>query len=425
MKLRVKGRKKEAAEDQAQTRGADFTVLMLGQRRTGKSSVLSSMITSMEKICADTGFRFTADDDTKIFMRTKLSQLQRIFLAHQGEAEFTTMEGEQNGVEYGAATDADTPYRFILEQVNGKKNKKSRTFVIEFVDIRGESMTEDFSAGKGPSVNERIMKSGVLLIAIDAPALMEGRLKEGVGEYHSRVNLPEDIYSHITAADAEMRRNLKAKERMEPRLVLFVPLKCEKYYYYEHRMEELNARIRTGYQDLFAFFQAHNEYTVAITPILTLGDVVFDHYKSRTVKLPNGMEREVAVTFGDSGLESMRTVPKYPMFRFRTAEPKFSPRYCEQPLLYLLAYVDAVSGLAEKKSGGKMKSAMFWAGVLLIASGGLSIWGTAGTMMLLEALQSDPELKKALRAVVERMKTSEDGYELVYDNLGLGKGKKL
>lgn len=417
--------KKQAIEKEAvpmQERGADFTVLMLGQRRTGKSSVLSSMITSMEKICADTGFRFTADDDTKIFMRTKLSQLQNIFLAHREDAEFTTMEGYREDTKYGEQTDADITYRFLLEQVRSKK-KKARTFVIEFVDIRGESMTEDFSAKNGSSVNERIMKSGILMIAIDAPAMMEGRLTDGVSDYHKRVNLPEDICSHITAADTEMRSQLKEEEHLEPRLVLFVPLKCEKYYY-EHRMEELNERIRKGYEDLFTFFEAHSEYTVAITPILTLGDVVFDHYKTHTVKLPNGAEREVPISFGDSGSVSMRTVPKYPMFRFRIENPKFSPQYCEQPLVYVLAYITAVSGFLEKKSGGMLKKILFW-GTIMVLFGGLGIIGTAGMKMLVDAIRSDPELKKALQTVVQRLKTCDDGYELVYDNLGLGKGLGL
>ena len=401
-------------------RDADFTVLMLGQRRTGKSSVLSSMITSMEKICGDTGFRFTADDDTKILMKTILSQLQNIFHAFKEEDLFSTMEGFRGDVDFGVQTDADITYRFLLEQVNTKK--KAKTFVIDFIDVRGESMTEDFSSACGPSVNDLIMRSGVLMIAVDAPALMEGRIKDGVGEYHKSVNLPDDIINHITAADIQMRQNLKKKQTLLPRLVLFVPLKCEKYYF-ENRMEELNRRIMAGYKNLITFFEANREYTVAITPILTLGDVVFDHYQTRTVKGPGGMEREVAVTFGDSGPRSMRTVPRYPMFRFRTSRPKFTPRYCEQPLLYTLAYVSSLSGLVKEKSGGMVRTVVIWAAVFFFF-GGLGLIGGKGLEYLLKALNSNPELQNAVDEVIGRLKTDGDGYQLVYDNLGLGKEQR-
>lgn len=412
--------KKSAAP--AREHNADFTVLMLGQRRTGKSSVLSSMITSMEKICADTGFRFTADDDTKIHMRTKLSQLQNIFHVHRGETEFSTMEGYQYDTEYSVQTDADISYRFHLEQINSKKKK--RTFVIDFVDVRGESMTENFSPENGLSVNDRIMQSGVLIIAIDSPALMEGRLKDDVGEYHKGVNLPDDIYNHITAADAGMREQLKNGQQLMPRLVLFVPLKCEKYYY-ESRMSELNRRIRAGYKNLFTFFEANSEYTVVIAPILTLGDVVFNHYKTRTVQLPGGAEREVAITFGSDGGASLRAVPRFPMFCFRNENAKFSPQYCEQPLLYVLAYINAVSQILEKKSkSGVIKRVLIW-GAVIFFFGGLGALGAKGMQMLVQTLNNDPELKLALQKVTERLKISGDGYELVYDNLGLGKGLEL
>lgn len=415
----MREKKKGTGSASAQERNADFTVLMLGQRRTGKSSVLSSMITSMEKICADTGFRFTADDDTKIHMRTKLSQLQNIFHVHRGEAEFSTMEGYQDDTEYSVQTDADITYRFLLEQIDSKK--KNRTFVIDFVDVRGESMTENFSSENGPSVNDRIMQSSVLIIAIDSPALMEGRIKDGAGEYHKGVNLPDDIYNHITAADVEMRRQLKDGKSLMPRLVLFVPLKCEKYYY-ECRMGELNRRIQAGYKNLFTFFEANHEYTVVITPILTLGDVVFDHYKKRTIQLPGGAEREIVITFGSDGEKSLRAVPRFPMFCFRDENAKFSPQYCEQPLLYVLAYINAVSQLLEKKSkGGVVKKVLIW-GTIIFFFGGLGAFGAKGMQMLMQALSSDPALKMALQKVTKQLKISGDGYELVYDNLGLGKG---
>jgi len=419
--------KQDKTDPAANMQEADFTVLMLGQRRAGKSSVLSSMINSMEKLCIDTGFRFCADDDTKIMMKKKQSQLQNIFYLFKGQDTFSTIEGSYKDVKFSVQTNADIEYRFFL-QVDQNKKKKTKDFTIKFVDVRGESMTEDVSGGKedgqpdgGKSINEKIAQSSVLMIAIDSPALMEGKLKDGVGEYHRSVNLPDDIYNHISAADAQMREELQKDQRILPRMVLFVPLKCEKYYY-GNQMAQLNQRIRRGYRNLFTFFAAHEEdYAVAITPILTLGDVIFDHYKTRTIKTANGAQREVVIRYGEEGLPSMKAMPQFPMFRFRTGQPKFSPLYCEQPLLYLLAYVNCISNMVHsQKKGGKggLKKYLFW-GAVLFLFGGLGALGIKGIQSMLKAFDRDPALKASLEKVAAHIKTAGDGYEIVNDKIGL------
>ena len=114
----------------------DFTILMIGQRRTGKSSVLSAMLRSMEKLSELTGFEFSADENTEIFMRKKLSQLEKIFYAHKHDEVFSTLHGSKNGFDYGVMTDEAISYLFYLGVKDKKKSKN--TYLVEFVDIRGE-----------------------------------------------------------------------------------------------------------------------------------------------------------------------------------------------------------------------------------------------------------------------------------------------
>lgn len=398
------------------TNDADFTVLMIGQRRTGKSSVLSAMLRSMEKLSDQTGFQFTADPDTKLLMKRKLSQLENIFYVHERDELFSTLEGNKNDVKYGEMTDETLFYRFYLGLRDKKKSKIDYT--VEFVDVRGEDMLSDIEE-EGHTIKDRIERCSIIMIAVDSPALMEGKWKKGYGEHHNKVNLPDNIYDCISIADAKMREKLKDDQTLPPKLVLFVPLKCEKYYY-GNEMDRLNEALKTGYENLFSFLEVHEEYSVAITPILTLGDVVFDHYKTKT--LPSG--KEVVEMFGEDTIESMRSTPKAPLFSFRKVErPKFSPRYCEQPLMYLLAYILSVTGNMQKSQDEKKRQGMLEnIGKFIKHAFLYYLFGVFYVAFLgIRAAMNDKSFMEQVKRVVSHVKLSGEGYELVLDHIGLKK----
>ena len=244
----------------------DFTILMIGQRRTGKSSMLSAMLQSMEKLSELTGFEFSADENTEIFMRKKLSQLERIFYAHKHDEVFSTLYGSKNGVDYSVMTDESISYFFTLRVKDQKKSKNK--YLVEFVDIRGEDMLSDIEV-EGKTIKDRIERASIIMIAIDSPALMEGKWKKGYGQFHEKVNAPDNIYECITVVDKRMREKLNDGQSIPPKLILFVPLKCEKYYY-ANDMNRLNEAVKTGYKNTFTYLEDLKEYNVAITPILTL-----------------------------------------------------------------------------------------------------------------------------------------------------------
>ncbi len=391
-------------------READYTVLMIGQRRAGKSSVLSSMITAMERMRDQTGFRFRADDATKILMRTKQSQLQMIFTTFRDQEEFCTLEGEAGGQQFSAPTDEYITYRFFLGLASRPEGDREQ--VVDFVDVPGEEILNDMSEG----FKRQLARSSVVIVAVDAPSLMEGKETDGVGQLHTAVNMPVAIHNHFVQADTALRADIEGEKgaKFPPKLVLFVPLKCEKYYYSD-QMGELSRRLRLGYQDLLTFFGSKDEYTVAIVPILTLGDVVFDHYRTKD----RGDGKQVVIKYGaGDGPASMKAMPRYPMFRFRGADPKFSPRYCEQPLMYLLVYILAGVAAAENKKGpGRwlLNGAMLNFGLL-----GALLWLAAKGIA---ALAKDKELLGAVQKVAANLKTSGDGFEVIYDRLGLKDGK--
>ena len=307
---------------------ADFRILMIGQRRTGKSSVLSAMLKKMQSLKTETGFQFEADPDTEILMRTKLSNLERIFYLYQRDETFSTLMGEKDGEDYSSMTDVAVYYKFFLSLAKDQKGEK---YSVEFTDIRGEDMLS--SMGKeDEKVSERFKKSNIILIAVDSPALMEYN-----GNYAEAVNAPDNIYECIKDADFASRKEFGDDKSIPPKMVLFVPLKCEKYYH-ENRMRELVEALKSRYKNVLAFLGARKEYTVVVTPILTLGEVVFHDYETVTGR--NGKKRPRLLRDEDKNVpETMRNIPKSPLFRFRSQNSSFSPQFCEQPLLYILAYV--------------------------------------------------------------------------------------
>lgn len=276
---------------------------------------------------------------------------------------------------------------------------------------------EEESEDKG--VIDRFIESNVIVIAIDAPALMEGRLREGVGEFHTFANMPDRIREVIATSDARMTEDLQEGQKIKSKLILFVPLKCEKYYH-AGEMEQLKERVKLGYRDSFDYLAGKDEYTVAITPILTLGDIVFDHYDTTTDK----KGREMVRRFGAEAPQGIAHMPNA-MFRLRDASCRaINPLYCEQPLLYIEGYILGLDRQLEKakKKAEKERRANTPLGkafkvVKFVI--GVAFYQVFLFYKGMELLFRDESLMKAIRKTIGNIKVEGDGYEIVQDNLGI------
>ena len=115
------------------------------------------------------------------------------------------------------------------------------------------------------------------------------------------------------------------------KLVLLVPLKCERYFF-EQRMDKVLSRIETVYSELIALFKQNGRIACAVTPILTLGGVEFDHIMKEGGTIPLTVEG----------------CPKEVVYRFRGDKPKYNPVFCVQPLYYMLSFLAAQYGREKK-----------------------------------------------------------------------------
>ena len=399
-----------------------FQVLMIGPRRAGKSSVLSSMLKSIELLNRETGFQFVPKPGTDKVMRDKLSDLSQLFVLHASDPDtpFSTLMGEEAGAAYSPFTGDETLYSFEFYATDaGRKKVSKEKYDVDFIDIPGEHMLKDLNQS-GNSVIERYIQSDVVIVAIDTPALMEGRVKDGVGEFHTLVNIPDSVYNVIQEGDLKWRERFSEKKLL-PKLILFVPIKCEKYYH-ARRMSEVETRIRTGYRTTLEYLNKP-EYTVAITPILTLGDIVFAGYGTRINK--KGKAVVEMLKPGDaSGLEYM---PAYPLYKLRDAScVTLNPRFCEQPMLFISGFIisrqkklmkQAKKQARKAQDDNKLKQAFFHA--FMIFMFGINYLAFKGIQFVMQMFK-DHTMLDCIEKMCRYIKIDGDGYALVQDNLGIG-----
>lgn len=355
----------------------EVSIMMLGARRVGKSSVLSAMLHSLDGFQSETGVSLRPDNATDAKMQEKLTDLRQLYRRHSIGDEFDTQSGYTKDEAYALSTDALTTYRYSL-LVSGEKESVCD---IRFTDIRGEDII--YAAD---DIQKRIQTSSVIIIAIDSVALME----EGSSgkNWHDEINKPNQITKLLKDAYSSTEKEI-------PQLILLVPLKCEKYYWQAGGMKRLNECIKEKYKGLLMFLQNFDCFSVAITPILTVGDIVFSRFdeSAEGVYCPLYTMRDV----DESG---------------NIYAPTFSPKFCEQPLCYLIKYILSLPDFAKKKKKGFRK----WAEIA-IAWYVFGILGIAITLLSSKSKNAKRDLKRLSASV----KLTGDGYEVLVDKLGITK----
>lgn len=370
-----------------------FKVLMFGPNRVGKSSVLASMVDQLEKVKKKTGgeITLTPSEAAKKLLNNKKDILKKIFYELKDRV-------EENHVIDVEPTRAPVPYDFTLS-VNGVEE----TFDISFIDINGE-MLKDVDSSVRKKVVDLMHESSVIIIAIDTPHLMECN-----GQYNEPVNSVYQVMNLFQICNKEIYE--------QPKLVLFVPIKCEKYYH-EKKMDEVNKRIKEKYRNVISLFakpSSKEKYMVAITPILTLGDIVFDDFKRDEngdvvcIQRKDIVDEEEKIVGYENEFFNKR--PMAAFYKFYGDNPTFSPEYCEQPLLYTLNFILKLAEVKKKpstkKSDQKKKS-----GLQKAFEFAIKVVYLPGYLMY-ELFSLYKEMKEAVKIVAAEVKTEGDGYEII------------
>ncbi|QES46779.1 hypothetical protein DEJ50_01830 [Streptomyces venezuelae] len=246
-------------------------VSMLGPSGAGKTSLLASMYAQYSDLIGATDLELSPVGDTAVKLSDAVARLKALSRSVQ----------VRDSVDGTAAAGL---HRYLIAV--GQKGKKPR-FTLRFTDYAGGLLRERGGGGVGEQVQQALANSPVILLAVDTAALLE---QDGL--YHDRINAPHLMYEQIKTL-------LQGNE--QHRLLVIVPLKCEKYVGTEAGAHHLLDRVREGYKPLLdhlAHQEVRSRVGCVVVPVQTTGSIVFSsitesaegrlqfHYRSRRPGAP-------------------------------------------------------------------------------------------------------------------------------------------
>ena len=291
-------------------KAVEVKVMMFGGKRSGKTSVLAAMQSCFEKEFGRSNLTISsADDDTLFTIEEKNREIASYFHNQGRSREFTPESNPTLDI---------LEYRFNI----ALKSKRSGKIIVDFVDYPGEWLADKEKVKK---ITPIMKESNIILIAIDSPYLMEqthSDVEDAVGEFNENRNYCYRIGEWV-------KNYFSGESNLSAKMILFVPLKCEKYYH-NNQMGILNKKIKKAYATTLNIFENNKQaYEVAITPILTFGA------EDKGVEF----SRFARDDEGEILLDPKFRTPQKAIYIFteRMTEPK--PLYCEQPMVYVLTYI--------------------------------------------------------------------------------------
>lgn len=265
---------------------AEFQITMLGPTNVGKTSLLTAMYDQFNTTLNQVNLHFFPHEETSAKLNTKLRELKSL----KDEFETSYIINEIRGTR-------ETEYfKFDI----GKPGKKP-FLTLTFVDYPGGYLSE---TSQQEFIRNLIYDSVAVIIPIHAPALMEEK-----GRWNEYINYPTQIKDFLGRAFQELEF---------PKLIIYAPIKCEKYVQTASQKVNFIKSIREDrdykkLNDLFRSESLQDKVVSVLTPVQTIGTVIFSRIEEK----------------------------EDPYFYFRkiSHDAKYDPRDCEQPLLYLIRFI--------------------------------------------------------------------------------------
>lgn len=265
-----------------------LSICMLGPRAVGKTTVAASIFS--ESVDGING--------TQLFMRSGNSLTSKLITYREELSQAI----KQRDVAQLPATEHVADFLFELGILG-----KNPTVKIAIKDFPGEDLID-----KPQDVEAFMAESQVVLVAIDTPYLMVDD-----GAYNEEHNKPQLVKDYLQ----------KHSSQLSNKLVLFVPLKCERWFH-DGQIDSVSGQVVKMYGDLKKLFLQNNTASV-ITPILTLGGMEFDKMTDNITK--QGKQCKLAT------------------YRLYENDPTYTPLFCSQPIYYLLSYVSGYYDWSQKQ----------------------------------------------------------------------------
>ena len=296
-----------------------INVLMCGGKRTGKTSIMSAIQQNMQDLFPKGDILLNMDYSGKL----ALYQVYQKSLFDDGNY----------GNMYYHSDDLESSEQEIYTCQIRLQDRESK-FPLEFIDIPGEWFVQKEEESR---VLNLMKKSQILVITVDSPHLLEDN-----GRYHDVFNRPDQITDKI-------KRAFQADN--EIRMILFVPLKCERYKNERipgMNMEFLLERLKEGYKDLLDYVGSNAQKkrcAVAVAPCITMGGMEFVQFcaprddSGKLITDELGKPLKDMILNPQTGYYDMTFVSRYIYLMNADGDRLYKPQDCEQPLLYILLFL--------------------------------------------------------------------------------------
>ena len=290
----------------------NIRIAMYGGSRSGKTSLLAAMYENIVGTVRDVGLEIVQSDPSKTAVLEdhvdELRRLHRIVVndprlihASAPRTDDTTTEDEREG----------RAFEFVLS------GSDVDVATLRFYDFSGEDIRRHAKV-----VVDGLKQADILLVAIDAPIMVEAAADGDYYGLHKRRNLPEQLDGMI-----------RDWQGPRPSAVLFCPIKCERWTRgIADREELLDAFMATHRTILRRLEERFPGTDVIFAPVETAGSVAYDRLVAHNP---------------DEPFSPVNADPAYVAI-----EPSWSPRYSEQPFRWTLLEVTRHIGYAEIAAAG-------------------------------------------------------------------------
>ena len=318
---------------------ADIRVLMVGGRRTGKSSILAGMIHQMAndvELCKKY-LQITAcrgNDSTAVDLDKKRQNL------------VSFIEKNPTGVHYLVDFDHDNTFnKYTFKAKIPKPNGGTYpgNIKIEFIDCPGESYERNSSPQLFEELVSYVPNSDIFVIAVDTPYLMDD--KSDAGKFMKVSG--RDVFKEL------LQEYVKFKRDDDYKKVIFTLVKCEKW---RNNLEEVSKRLRQDnfFGPLMDFLDEDKRWSYEILPVLTAGGIEFSEFgdplivkglKERCSRLGNspiyrmrdGYNRMLKESDVIKDEDFLLYLPYYSWFKNLNNE--YKPGNCDQLALHIWRYI--------------------------------------------------------------------------------------
>ena len=283
---------KEKEMKQVATNEMKFAVL--GPSGSGKTTLLACMAEEFERVSP--GTIFPADSETFGSLNRAYKSLKR--------------EADNGSREFDRSIEGTSMLRSFLFHIIGK----GTYLPVRFYDFPGGWMIPGDSNNK--IVVDIVKSSAVIVVAINTPYLMEFD-----GKYI-------DDGCAVDEIEWVIKRALEGDA--SEHLILFVPIKCERYLRTQEDRDRLHKSVKNAFKNTLMLTSNplyRDRLAMAMLPVQTVGNAEFRRFKLTS---DGRVEREV----------------------YRKPDPnsKFSPKNADQPMRYLMSFL--LEQFAQKKANG-------------------------------------------------------------------------